>query len=47
VNTKEGATAYRAGDYLVSNNRDGSDGYAVSARKFEEMYTPASESDDH
>jgi hypothetical protein len=46
VKTKEGATAYRAGDYIVSNNPDGSDGYAVSASKFEEMYTPSSESDD-
>jgi hypothetical protein len=39
VRTKEGVTAYEAGDYIVSNNRDGSDAYAIGARKFEEMYT--------
>jgi hypothetical protein len=38
VTTKEGATAYEAGDYIVSNQRDGSDQYAVAADKFESMY---------
>jgi hypothetical protein len=38
VTTKEGRTAYRQGDYLVSNNEDGSDAYAVEAPKFEAMY---------
>ena len=38
VATKEGRTAYRQGDYLVSNNEDGSDAYAVQAQKFEAMY---------
>jgi hypothetical protein len=41
VTTKEGSTQYEAGDYLVSNNADGSDEYAISARKFEDLYTPA------
>lgn len=38
VPTKEGSTAYEAGDYLVSNNSDGSDEYAVKAKKFEDLY---------
>jgi len=40
VNTKEGSTQYEPGDYIVSNDRDGSDGYAMKAQKFEELYTP-------
>ncbi len=40
VATKEGATAYAAGDWLVSNLEDGSDAYAVSAGKFERLYEP-------
>ena len=40
VKTKEGATHYEAGDYLVSNEKDGSDAYAVSAGKFESLYVP-------
>jgi hypothetical protein len=40
VTTKEGETKYQAGDYLVSNQSDGSDGYAISAEKFETLYTP-------
>ena len=43
VKTKEGATHYEAGDYLVSNERDGSDAYAISAGKFELLYTPDDE----
>ena len=38
VATKEGRSAYRKGDYLVSNNEDGSDAYTVPAQKFEAMY---------
>ena len=38
VATREGRTAYDAGDYLVSNREDGSDAYAVSREKFEAMY---------
>jgi len=38
VTTKEGATHYQAGDYLVSNDRDGSEAYAIGAAKFESLY---------
>jgi hypothetical protein len=38
VVTKEGASHYQAGDYLVSNNEDGSDAYCITAAKFESMY---------
>jgi hypothetical protein len=38
VTTKEGATHYKAGDYLVSNNSEGTDQYAIDAAKFETMY---------
>ncbi len=38
VATKEGQTAYAAGDWLVSNDEDGSDAYAMSAEAFERMY---------
>ncbi len=40
VATKEGSTAYAAGDWLVSNAEDGSDAYAVTAGKFETLYEP-------
>jgi hypothetical protein len=40
VPTKEGLTKYDPGDYLVFNNEDGIDGYAMSARKFESLYEP-------
>src|SRR4030095_14555782 len=39
--TKEGATHYEAGDYLVSNDPDGSDAYAVAKDVFERMYEPS------
>lgn len=38
VDTREGQSHYRAGDYLVSNNEDGTDAYCISADKFEAMY---------
>jgi hypothetical protein len=38
VATKEGRTAYEKGDFLVSNNEDGSDAYAIEAEKFAQMY---------
>ncbi len=38
VATKEGGTNYEAEDWLVSNEEDGSDAYAVSAEKFVGMY---------
>ena len=43
VKTKEGFTQYDAGDYLVSNNRDGSDPYAIKADRFEDLYIPEDE----
>ena len=41
IKTKEGVTHYLPGDYLVSNNADGTDAYAMDAAKFVEMYEPA------
>jgi len=38
IKTKEGSTAYKRGDYLVFNQKNGADGYAVSAEKFKRMY---------
>lgn len=40
IETLEGTTHYHAGDYIVFNNEDQSDGYAVEADKFEVMYKP-------
>jgi len=40
VVTKEGRTGYAAGDWLVSNNEDGTDAYSIGAAKFEELYEP-------
>jgi hypothetical protein len=40
IETKEGRSHYDAGDYLVSNNEDGTDAYCISAEKFESMYEP-------
>ena len=39
IKTKEGVTHYKAGDFLVFNEEDGRDGYAVNAATFEAMYT--------
>lgn len=41
IKTKEGSTGFKRGDYLVFNQRNGADGYAVPARKFKRMYTRA------
>jgi len=38
VKTKEGTSDYKPGDYLVSNNENGTDAYCISAAKFESMY---------
>jgi len=38
VRTKEGLTSYTAGDYLVSNDQEGKDPYAISKASFEAMY---------
>lgn len=40
ITTKEGTTHYVAGAYLVYNEPDGGDGYAVAAETFEKMYEP-------
>ena len=41
VTTQEGSTSYTAGDYLVFNQEDGGDPYAIEKAKFEAMYEPA------
>jgi hypothetical protein len=41
VSTQEGSTGYQVGDYLVFNQEDGGDAYAVTKAKFETMYEPA------
>lgn len=41
VRTKEGATHYKAGAFLVFNEKSGGDAYAVTAKKFRKMYTRA------
>ena len=41
--SQEGETAYKPGDYLVSNNEDGTDAYAIDKEKFASMYEPAGE----
>ncbi|MCU7893265.1 MAG: hypothetical protein KZQ78_17440 [Candidatus Thiodiazotropha sp. (ex Ustalcina ferruginea)] len=38
IQTLEGETHYMPGDYLVYNDKEGLDGYAVSQEKFESMY---------
>ena len=38
VVTMEGEFHYQSGDYLVYNNKDGTDAYCISAAKFESMY---------
>ena len=40
VATKEGRTHFMVGDWLVSNAADGSDAYAISADKFQQLYEP-------
>ena len=40
VKTKEGESHYEKGDYIVSNNKDGTDAYCIKAEKFESMYEP-------
>jgi hypothetical protein len=43
VQTKEGQSHYQAGDYLVSNNKNGDDAYCIAKEKFEAMYSHAAE----
>ena len=38
IQTKEGSTAYLAGDYLVFNAPDRTDGYAMKAETFRQLY---------
>ncbi len=38
IETKEGTTHYATGDYLVYNQAERRDGYAVKAKKFVELY---------
>jgi len=38
IQTKEGSTAYRKGDFLVFNDPDRKDGYAMSSTKFHQLY---------
>jgi hypothetical protein len=38
LKTKEGKSHFNAGDYLVFNNQDGTDGYCMSAETFNAMY---------
>src|SRR5215831_19411080 len=38
VTTREGETHYEAGDYLVSNDREGTDRYAIDAETFASLY---------
>ena len=40
VSTKEGRTHHKKGDFLVSNNEDGTDAYAIAEDKFHSMYEP-------
>lgn len=38
IKTKEGESHYRAGDYLVFNQEDGTDGYCMPAERFLALY---------
>jgi hypothetical protein len=38
IKTKEGASRYEQGDYIVYNNKNGKDGYCMSATKFRATY---------
>lgn len=43
VETREGGTAYKVGDYVVHNKADGSDSYAIERAVFENLYEKFSE----
>lgn len=43
IATKEGASAYQAGDFIVYNKPDGTDGYAVAKDKFHSLYEPCAQ----
>ena len=40
VETKEGWTHFGPGDYVVSNNPDGTDAYAMNAETLDSLYEP-------
>ncbi len=40
VKTREGTSRYHKGDYLVSNDEEGTDRYCMNREKFEAMYEP-------
>jgi hypothetical protein len=40
IETKEGSTEYNKGDYLVFNDPERRDGYAMTAAKFHSLYEP-------
>jgi hypothetical protein len=40
IETKEGSTSYKAGDYRVFNDPDGKDGYAMTSATFDSLYEP-------
>jgi len=40
IKTKEGSSHYKRGDYIVYNNRNGRDGYCMTAAKFKAGYKP-------
>jgi hypothetical protein len=41
VSTMEGASQYNAGDFIVSNDPDGADSYAIARDKFHALYVLA------
>ena len=43
IDTHEGKTHYLAGDYILYNNPDQTDGYAVAREQFATMYEPWNE----
>ncbi|MCY1159863.1 MAG: hypothetical protein MOP51_2888 [Citricoccus sp.] len=43
VETKEGWTHFGPGDYVVSNNADGTDAYAMNPETLESLYEPDDE----
>jgi len=43
VQTREGETHYKKGDYIVDNDGNGSDVYAISADVFHRLYEPVEE----
>jgi len=43
VMTKEGISKFQAGDYIISNNEDGTDSYTIQKGKFELTYRLESE----